>query len=298
MSTELVSLCGLGNMGGAIAGRLVRRFRVLAYDVDPQRMASASAAHGVAAAPGIVELARSRIVVLSLPSPAVSHEVIATVAPAMAPGGVIVETGTVNPTDMVMAAELAAPHGIGVIDAAILSGVGPMTSGRATLLVGGDSLHVDRAGGVLDALSATIRRFGPLGSGMAAKVINNAVAHAVMVVLVEAGALAAAAGVPGLALADLLIGPDAGLTRPLTHRWIERILRGDYSGGMPTDGARKDSMLALSLAQEHGVPLFAVQAAHTVYELGVSEGLGRLDYASIALLWERWTGTALGEPDS
>lgn len=28
--------------------------------------------------------------------------------------------------------------------------------------------------------------------------------------------------------------------------------------------------------------LFAIQAAHTVYELGVSEGLGRADYAAIA----------------
>ena len=139
-------------------------------------------------------------------------------------------------------------------------------------------------------------RFGDVGSGMAAKVINNAVAHAVMVILVEAGAMAAATGVAQDDLANLLADPDAGLLRPLTHRFVERVLRADYEGGMPTEAARKDSTLALALAQTSGVPLFAIQGAHTVYELAVADGLGRLDYASIARLWEAWTNHPFSTP--
>ncbi|MDY7104112.1 MAG: NAD-binding protein [Actinomycetota bacterium] len=131
---------------------------------------------------------------------------------------------------------------------------------------------------------------------MAAKVINNAVAHAVMVVLTEAGALAAANGVDGAALAELLAEADAGLVRPLTHRYAERILTGDFDGGMPTEAAREDSVLALVLAQSGGVPLFAMQASHTVYEMAVGHGLDRLDYSSIARLWEQWTGLSLRSP--
>jgi 3-hydroxyisobutyrate dehydrogenase len=202
----------------------------------------------------------------------------------------MVETSTVNPADMAAEQAVVAGAGAGVVDAAILSGVAPMVSGTTTLLVGGEDEHVDAAQPVLAALTPNIVRFGPLGSGMAAKVINNAVAHAVMVVLAEAGALAAATGVSGDDLVALLSGPDAGLTRPLTHRFAERVLRGDYDGGMPTDAARKDSTLALALAQDNAVPLFAVQAAHSVYELAVAEGLGRSDYAAVATLWERWTG--------
>ena len=69
---------------------------------------------------------------------------------------------------------------------------------------------------------------------------------------------------------------------------------------MPTEAARKDSTLALALAQTSGVPLFAIQGAHTVYELALAGGLGRLDYASIAQLWEGWTKRSLanrGETD-
>ena len=49
----------------------------------------------------------------------------------------------------------------------------------------------------------------------------------------------------------------------------------------------------LALAQTSGGPLFAIQGAHTVYELALADGLGRLDYASIAQLWEGWTNRSL-----
>jgi len=183
-----------------------------------------------------------------------------------------------------------------VVDGAILSGVAQMAAGRSTLLVGGKAEDLDRATGVFEALAPRVLRFGDVGSGMAAKVINNAVAHAVMVILVEAGAMAAASGVAQDDLANLLADPDAGLLRPLTHRFVERVLRADYEGGMPTEAARKDSTLALALAQTGGVPLFAIQGAHTVYELALADGLGRLDYASIAKLWEGWTNRGFSKP--
>ncbi|GAA4872841.1 NAD(P)-dependent oxidoreductase [Saccharopolyspora cebuensis] len=293
--SDTVSLCGLGNMGGAVAGRLAARGPLRVFDLDPARVAPAVEHPRITAVGAVGELAASDVVLLSLPAPKISRQVIAELAPRMRAGAVIVETSTVSPADMAAERELCAAHGIGIVDAAILSGVAQMAGGTATLLVGGDESAVDRVAGVLEAISGSVLRFGPVGSGMAAKVINNAVAHAVMVVLAEAGALGAATGVSGSALASLLSGPEAGLTRPLTHRFAERVLRGDYDGGMPTEAARKDSTLALAMAQDGGVPLFGIQGAHTVYELGVAEGLGRLDYASIATLWERWTGRPMGE---
>ncbi|MER6988143.1 NAD(P)-dependent oxidoreductase [Saccharopolyspora hirsuta] len=296
--SDTVSLCGLGNMGGAVAGRLAARGPLRVFDLDPQRVAQAAEHPQVTAVGSVADLAESDVVVLSLPAPKISLQVVAELAPRMRQGGVVLETSTVNPADVLAEQEICAAHGVGVVDAAILSGVAQMAGGTATLLVGGDESDVDKVAGVMGAISSTTTRFGPVGSGMAAKVINNAVAHAVMVVLAEAGALAAATGVSGSALVSLLSGPEAGLTRPLTHRFAERILQGRYDGGMPTEAARKDSALALAMAQDAGVPLFGIQGAHTVYELGVAEGLGRLDYAAIATLWERWTGRPMTEtPD-
>ena len=119
---------------------------------------------------------------------------------------------------------------------------------------------------------------GPVGAGMGAKVVVNAVAHAVMVVLIEAGAMATKLGLPMQTLVDILRRPE-GLIRPLTHRVQERMMQGEYTGGMSVSNARKDSTLALQTAQELGVPLYAIQASHTPYEIAEALGMGQLDYA-------------------
>jgi 3-hydroxyisobutyrate dehydrogenase-like beta-hydroxyacid dehydrogenase len=293
---EPIALCGLGNMGAAVAARLTRRWHVLGSDLDPQRRAEAAQKYGVDVVDDVSHLAQARIVVLSLPTPDASASVVRSLLPKLAPGSLIIETSTVNPGDMWRLRDLCAPHAVDVIDGAILSGVAQMADGRATLLVGGAPRALELAAPVLDQLGSRVVSFGDVGSGMAAKVINNAVAHAVMVVLVEAGAMAQATGVAGAELVRLLRDPEAGLLRPLTHRFAERVLQADYAGGMPTEAARKDSTLALALAQTSGVPLFAIQAAHSVYEIALAQGLGRLDYASIAQLWEGWTGRSLCSP--
>jgi 3-hydroxyisobutyrate dehydrogenase-like beta-hydroxyacid dehydrogenase len=290
-----VGLFGLGNMGAAIARRLRTLGPVLAYDPDEVRASEVARQHDVDLAAAPDAMADRDVVVLSLPSPAVSRTVVDTLCATLRPGAAVVETSTINPADAWDLGRRCATAGVRLIDAAVLSGVTQMAEGRSMLLVGGDEADLEAVRPVLDAMAVRQRRFGPLGSGMAAKVLNNAVAHAVMVVLVEAGTMAAATGVRGRDLADLLSAPDAGLTRPLTHRFVERILEGDYEGGMPTDAARKDSALALELARDTQTPLFAIQAAHTVYELAVSEGLARLDYAAIATLWETWTGRSFRE---
>jgi 3-hydroxyisobutyrate dehydrogenase-like beta-hydroxyacid dehydrogenase len=124
---------------------------------------------------------------------------------------------------------------------------------------------------------------------MGAKIVVNAVMHAVMVVLIEAGAMATKLGLPMQTLVDIL-RRDEGLVRPLTHRVQERIMQGHYAGGMSVSNARKDSVLALATAQELSVPLYAIQAAHTPYEIAEALGIGNLDYAALATLWEQWTG--------
>jgi len=289
-----VGLVGLGQMGLPIAGRLATAFDVLAFDISAERRALAAKHDRVTVTDELAGLAGCRLVVLSLPTPAVSRSVVLELGPRLAEGTIVVETSTVLPTDVRESAQALAPHGVRVLDAAVLSGVAQMEGGSATLLVGGDPADVDDAGDVLRVIGgAGVTTFGGLGSGMAAKVVNNGVAHAVMVVLVEAMAMARAEGVDLADIARMLARPDGGLIRPLTHRVAERVARGDFDGGMPLDAARKDSTLALAMAQRSGVPLFATQAAQTVYDLAVAGGHGRADYSVIAALWEEWTGETL-----
>jgi 3-hydroxyisobutyrate dehydrogenase-like beta-hydroxyacid dehydrogenase len=293
-TTDRIALVGLGQMGLPIATRLATAFDVIAFDISAERRALAAAHARIDVTDDLTRLAASATVVLSLPNPAISRSVLAELAPRLAAGTVVVETSTVLPDDVRDSRRLLEPFGARIVDAAVLSGVAQMGSGTATLLVGGDAADLDAVAPVLDAIGgAGVSRFGELGAGMAAKVVNNGVAHAVMVVLVEAFAMARAEGVALDDIAAMLDREDGGLQRPLNHRIMQRMAVGDFEGGMPLEAARKDSTLALAMAQRSGTPLFATQAAQTVYDIAAGHGLGRDDYSAIAALWEAWTGREL-----
>ena len=285
--TDKVAVYGLGNMGFVQAERIAKALPTVVYDLSPERMAAAEA-FGARPMTGPADVAGCRFVVLCLPTPAASRAVLAAIAPQLADGAVVIETSTVNPDDVRAEAKALEGTSARLIDASILAGVSQMAAGTATLLLGGDDAAMDEAKPVLDAIAVKQIRFGALGAGAAAKVINNAVAHAVMVVVAEAGSMAMANDVEVDKLVGLLSDAEMGLPRPLTFRYAKRVMDDDYAGGMPLAAARKDSELALTLAQKSGVPLFAIQACHSIYELGVAAGYAEEDYAAIAKLWRDW----------
>ncbi|MBM6588935.1 MULTISPECIES: NAD(P)-dependent oxidoreductase [Brevibacterium] len=289
-ATTSQGLVGLGQMGLTICQRMAAAAEVIAFDISVERRALADSIESTTTTDELRRIADCSRIILSLPTPAISRAVVGELAPHLDSGTIIIETSTVLPSDVRRLAKIVEPYGARVFDAAILSGVSQMSSGSATILLGGPIDVIDEVTDILSAIGpGGTQHFGPIGSGMAAKVVNNGVAHAVMVVLTEAFAMARSQDIDLAQITEMLMQADGGLKRPLEHRIADRVARGDFAGGMPLDAARKDSTLALALAQEGGVPLFATQAAHTVYELAMADELGREDYASVAMLWEKWT---------
>ncbi|WP_287952333.1 NAD(P)-dependent oxidoreductase [Diaphorobacter sp.] len=296
-TTPTVAIYGLGNMGYPLAERVGRHFPTQVFDLNAEALQRAKDSFSATAIAAPEDLKATPIVVLCLPNPAISLSVLQQIAPQLPRGAVVLETSTVNPEHIQAEHRLIAPYGVDVIDASIMAGVGQMVAGTASLALGGDPAAIARVQPVLDAIAAKQIYFGALGAGAAAKVINNAVAHAVMIVVAEAGAMATAAGVDCQKLIALLSDAQMGLHRPLTYRYAERIVNGDYAGGMPLDAARKDSVLALQLAQTLGVPLFAIQGSHSVYDMAAAAGYGRDDYAAVAKLWADWGCPAVPAKD-
>ncbi len=285
---ETCAVIGLGNMGIEVASRLVLGGPVRGFDLSAERRALA-AERGIATTETLAEtVSGCTTAVLSLPNPGASRATVAALALLLPAGSLVIETSTVTPADIAHMNALCGAAGIGFVDAAIQSGVEIMARGGSVLLIGGGAAELAQAQPWLDELSIKQTVMGATGAGAAAKVINNAVAHAVYVVLAEALAMARANGIQTETFVDMMKGADAGLLRPLTHRIGERTAQRNFAPGMPMDAARKDSVLALELAQADGIPLFAIQAAHTVYEMAVAAGMGRDDYAALTTLWDRW----------
>ena len=287
-----VGIIGLGNAGSAMATALSGKMPLVGFDVNPERR-HAVAHLALEWAPTLSELAqRVGTVVLSLPKPEISKAVVMELVQGAKIPDLIIETSTITPQVAQELDAICQPRHVRFVDAAIASGVASMAAGKITFLVGGEPDNVARAHPVLEGMAEAIMHLGPVGTGMGAKVVVNGVLHAVMVVLIEAGAMATRLGLPMQTLVDILRRPE-GLIRPLTHRVQERIMQGNYTGGMSVSNARKDSVLALQTAQELGVPLYAIQASHTPYEIAETLGMGDLDYAALATLWEQWIGVQL-----
>jgi len=282
-----IGMIGLGNAGAALAHALSENFALSGYDVDPKRKAAVEDLKITWSNSIESVITDADIVLLSLPRPEISLDVVRSIANAHSMTRLVIETSTITPK---VARELAAICGtanIGFVDAAIAGGVQSMAAGENTFLVGGSEEDFAVARNILDPIAKRIHHLGPVGAGSGAKVVNNAVMHALMVVLIEAAAMASKLEIPMETMIEILARPD-GIMRPLEHRMKDRIQNADYAGGMSVTNARKDSMLALETAQDLGVPLFATSAAHTPYEIAEQLGHGELDYASLAKLWEAW----------
>ncbi|MCX7139950.1 MAG: NAD(P)-dependent oxidoreductase [Proteobacteria bacterium] len=290
MEQEL-GLIGLGNAGLALAAPILKQYSIVGFDLDPARCALAAnmGVKVVASARALAQ--RCEIVLLSLPNPAISKSVLEAIGADALAKRTVVETSTVTPEDIEALLAIAAPAGASIVESAIIGGVHKLAAGEGTFLVAAAEQDYRRVEPILQAAAEKIFFLGPLGNAMRAKLVCNGVAHAVMVVIIEAAALAAAQNVP-LDVFYELMRRDSGLMRPLTHRFGERILKQDFEGGMSTTNARKDSALILDVAKNLGVPLFATAAAHSVYEIAMREGLEKLDYAAISKLWEKWLGVS------
>lgn len=284
---ESIGIIGLGNAGSALSAALSGKMPLVGYDQNPDRR-KAVAHLNMGRVESVAEVkAVARRIILSLPAPNISQAVVSELLAVEPFPDLIIETSTVTPKVALTLDGLCQARRVPFVDAAIASGVAAMASGQVTFLVGGRESDAELARHVLAPIAKRFLHLGPVGAGMGAKVVNNAVMHAVMVVLIEAAALASKLDISMSTLTDLLQGEE-GLTRPLTHRVCERMLQGRYEGGMSVLNARKDSALALEMAQQLGVPLYAIQASHTPYEIAAASGLENLDYASLATLWEAW----------
>ncbi len=282
-----VAIVGLGNAGAALARGLSGKFPLRGYDVSSERRDAVADLEFDWLSSLEAVVAEADFALLSLPRPEISRAVVEAITRTPTTVRTVIETSTITPKVARDLAAICKTANIGFVDAAIAGGVQSMAAGETTFLVGGSEADFSNARTILEPIAARIHFLGPVGAGSGAKVVNNAVMHALMVVLIEAGAMAKKLEIPMETMSEILARPD-GLMRPLEHRFRERMCNADFTGGMSVTNARKDSLLALETARDLGVPLFAISAAHTPYEIARQLGYGELDYAALAKLWESW----------
>jgi len=195
-----IGFIGLGNMGAPMAANLAAAGHVVTgFDL------AAPMPQGVAKADSAAEAATGQEVVITmLPNGAILKSVAGEVIPAMAAGAVLLDCSTVEVEAARDVAARCAKAGLGFLDAPVSGGVGGAAAGTLTFMVGGDATAFGTAKPLFDVMGQKAVHCGPAGNGQAAKICNNMILGATMIVTCEAFALADKLGLDRQAMFDVV----------------------------------------------------------------------------------------------
>ena len=173
---ERIGFIGLGNMGGAIALRLLRAgYPLTVLDLDENKI-KPLVVEGAKRASSPRELAeRSTIVIASLQSEAV--EEVACGKDGIVHGGnkslVFVDLSSTPPELAVKLSQALRKHGIEMLDAPVSGADIGATNGELTIFVGGSYAGYQRCLPVLQQIGRMVTYLGKTGNGQIAKRINQ-----------------------------------------------------------------------------------------------------------------------------
>lgn len=284
MSVERVGVVGLGTMGGAMAANLARAgFPLVAWNRTAGRTHELEEL-GAAIAPSPATLAADVDIVLVCVSdtPDVEAVLFGTdgITEGAAPGTLVIDCSTIDPAASRAFAFRLAGSGIRFIDAPVTGGSEGARNATLAILVGGDPADVERARPVLAAVGRTVTHLGPVGSGQAAKAVNQVILAGTYLGVAEGLVLALRAGLDAAQVVEALSG-GAAQSWVLANR-SGRMLANDYPLGFKVALHLKDLGIALDLARDRGAVL-PVAALAAQLEAGlVARGHGDDDMSALA----------------
>jgi len=278
-----IGFVGLGNMGGPMAANLA----AAGHDVTGYDTAGVTI-DGVGTAGSAAEAAKgARVVITMLPNGEILRAVANDVIPAMTPGAVFLDCSTVDVDSARAVAEQARAAGLPALDAPVSGGVAGAAGGTLTFMVGGDEAGFDTAGELFDIMGQKAVHCGPSGNGQAAKICNNMILGATMIVTCEAFALADKLGLDRQAMFDVVStssgyswsmnaycpAPGIGPKSPSDN---------DYTPGFAAELMLKDLRLAMQAAEEADADTPVGETAMKLYEQFVeAEGGAGKDFSAM-----------------
>jgi 3-hydroxyisobutyrate dehydrogenase-like beta-hydroxyacid dehydrogenase len=277
MTEPAVGLVGLGNIGGAMARRLVGWAGGFAvHDVRPEAMTEFADA-GADTAASLEELAaRASVISVVVLDDAQVRDVVTRLLPVVAPGTVIAVHSTVEVETAIALAELAAPRDVHVLDAPVSGGSIGAAEGQLAVMVGGERSAYERAKPVFTCWAGLTVHLGAAGAGTRAKLARNLLTFVGYTAAAEAQRLAEAAGVDLAKLAAVVRHSDGitgGPSAIMVRRTTEPLAPADplrpifeHSRSL----GEKDLSLALGLGDSLGVDLPLARFALA----GLAEALG------------------------
>ena len=294
-----IAFIGLGHMGGGMAPNLAKAgHEVRAFDLSAEALKAAVDKGCTAAASAEEAVKDAEVVVTMLPAAKHVLDVYRSQVLGKAPSSaLLIDCSTIDVGSARSIEEEAAAQGYTMVDAPVSGGIAAAASGNLAFMVGGSDESFARAQPILDPMAKAVIHAGGAGAGQAAKICNNMILGATMIVTCEAFVLAQKLGLNAQTFFDIAskasgqswsmttytpvpgVGPDT----PADH---------DYEGGFASALMLKDLKLAMEAAQQAGAYTPLGGEAEELYQRFVTLGGGSKDFSGIIkMLDDSWVST-------
>lgn len=277
-----VGLIGLGNMGTAIAERLLDAGLPLVVNNRTQDKAEALGARGAVVATTPEKLVEQVDVILtSLANDDAFEAVAERVISAARPGTVLVDLSTVSPAVSARIASRAEAASVDYLRAPVSGNPTVVRAGTLTLIVSGPRETFERVEPVVRAIGPTIHHVGDGEQARIVKLAVNSMIAALAQAMSEALVLGEASGVSRAALLEVMGSSAAGA--PFVKYKTEPLLRDDFSATFTTALMEKDIDLVLDAADEAGVALPIAREMKALLRAAIEAGYADDDFMALYL---------------
>jgi len=280
-----IAFVGLGNMGGPMAGNLVKAGHEVT-GFDPSEAAcEAARTRGIRIAASVSEAAAGAdVAVTMLPNGPLVHQVWTKLADTLPEGALAIDSSTID-VESARAAHAMLPGRL-TLDAPVSGGTVGAEAGTLSFMLGGTPEAIAAAEPVLAPMAGRIVPCGAAGAGQAAKLCNNMLLGISMIGACEAFAMGEKLGLDHQALFNVLstssgqcwsVNTNCPVPGPVPASPANR----DYRPGFATALMLKDLRLAAQAAEaaKASTPL----GGHSLrlYEAFAEAGNGDRDFSAI-----------------
>jgi 3-hydroxyisobutyrate dehydrogenase len=252
-----IGFIGLGNVGGKLAGSLIRnKFDIIVRDLDSAltKNFSNQGAQVSSNARDLTE--KADLIITCLPSPAACSKVMEAddgVIKGLKKNKIWLEMSTTENTEVKRIGALVKAAGAIPLDCPVSGGCHRAATGNISILVGGDKDAFNKILPVLSAMGKKILHTGELGSASILKVITNYLAS---VNLVSVGEALMVAKKSGMDLKKTYDAIKISSGNSFVHETESQvILNGSYNISFTMDLVLKDMGFFNDLSIKNKVPL-------------------------------------------
>ena len=252
-----IGFIGLGNVGGKLAGSLLRnKFDLTIRDLDI-KIVDKFQKKGASVAQSPKELAEQvDLIITCLPSPKICAEVMEGkdgVITGISKNKIWLEMSTTDESEIKRLGKFVSAKGAIPLDGPVSGGCHRAATGNIAIFVGGERNAFEKILPALTVMGRKILHTGELGSATVLKVITNYLASTHLVALGEAWTVAKKSN---LDLAKAYKGIAVSSGNSFVHETESQvILNGSYNINFTMDLVVKDTSLFNDLAKKLNAPL-------------------------------------------